>query len=58
MLLSNQGRMAPCGKLNGKADIKFKIAIHVPKYIPSFVFYQQPPRLLKTNLYPPGENHG
>ena len=50
MLLSNQGRMAPCGKLNGKPDIKFKIAIHVPKYIPSFVFYQQPLRLLKTNL--------
>ena len=50
MLLSNQGRMASCGKLNGKPDIKPKIAIHVPKCIPSFVFYQQLLRLLKTNL--------
>ena len=30
-LLSNQGRMTPCPKLNSQTDIKLKIAIQVPK---------------------------
>ena len=31
MLLSNQGRMTSCAKLNSQQDIKLKIAIQVSK---------------------------
>ena len=58
MLLNNQGRMTSCVKLNGQPDIKLKIAIQIPKMYPPFVFYQQPLRFLKTNLWQPSENHG
>ena len=55
MTLNNQGRVTFCGL----PDIKLKIAIQVPRHIytPSFVFYQQPLRLLKINLWPPSESH-
>ena len=36
MLLSRQGRMKSCAKLNYQPNIKLKIAIQVPKMYPLF----------------------
>ena len=44
--------MKSYAKLNGQPDLKLKIAILMyQRYIPSFVFYQQAQRVLKTNLW-------
>ena len=49
MLVSNQGCMMSCPKLNGKPNIKPKIASHSPKMYPFFRVLSTTQRPLKTN---------
>ena len=67
MYTSFQNATKQTGKYDGRAklgcqpDIKLNTVLQFRYqrriYTPSFVFYQQSLHLLKTNLWPPSENH-
>ena len=53
------GHIVSKGAMNSFNEL-FPLARMFPlaaMHIPSFVFYQRPLRLLKTNLWPPSESH-
>ena len=58
MLLSNQGGMTSCAKLNGKPNLKHKIAIQIPKMYLLFRVLSTTTTASEKKLWPRRENHG